>query len=100
VLPSSSVEQDDVAIGGLARELVSARSRPGRKDEFPGAAASVREGLDETLTVLRLPLSDRLRCSLATTNRFESLTSRRPPANFNIKRGIPEDSAGRTTDLA
>ena len=29
------------------------------EDEFPSAAESVREGLDETLTVLRLPLSDR-----------------------------------------
>jgi hypothetical protein len=37
--------------------------------EYPSAAESVREGLDETLTVLTLKLSPRLRRSLATTNR-------------------------------
>src|SRR4029453_13030112 len=35
--------------------------------EYPSAAESVREGLDETLTVLTLKLSPRLRRSLATT---------------------------------
>jgi len=40
------------------------------------AAASVREGLEETLAVLTLGLSDRLRQSLATTNAIESLISR------------------------
>jgi hypothetical protein len=33
------------------------RRRRFLEDEFPSAAESVREGLDETLTVLRLPLS-------------------------------------------
>ena len=41
--------------------------------EHPSAAESVREGLDETLTVLTLNLSARLRRSLATTNAAESL---------------------------
>src|SRR5229473_6750697 len=45
-------------------------------DRYPSAAASVREGLEETLTVLALGLSDRLRQSLATTNAIESLISR------------------------
>lgn len=36
--------------------------------ECPSAAESVREGLDERLTVLTLQLSPRLRRSLATTN--------------------------------
>ena len=44
--------------------------------EYPSAAESVREGLDETLTVLTLQLSPRLRRSLATTNAAESLISR------------------------
>jgi putative transposase len=43
------------------------------EDGYPGAAESVREGLDETLTVLTLHLSDRLRRSLTTTNAIESL---------------------------
>lgn len=42
----------------------------------PAAATSLREGVDETLTVLELDLSDRLRRSLATTNPIESLMSR------------------------
>jgi putative transposase len=44
--------------------------------EYPSAAESVREGLEETLTVLTLKLSPRLRRSLATTNAVESLMSR------------------------
>jgi putative transposase len=55
-------------------------------DEFPSAAESVREGLEETLTVLRLPLSDRLRRSLATTNPIESLMSRTRHVHRNVKR--------------
>ena len=56
------------------------------EDEFPSAAESVREGLDETLTVLRLPHSDRLRHSLATTNPIESLMSRTRHVHRNVKR--------------
>ena len=33
--------------------------------DYPSAAASIREGLDETLTVVELQLSERLRRSLA-----------------------------------
>lgn len=54
--------------------------------EHPGAAASVREGLDETLTVLTLALSARLRRSLATTNAAESLLSRTRHVKRNVKR--------------
>ena len=55
-------------------------------DEFPSAAESVREGLAETLTVVRLPLSERLRRSLATTNPIESLMSRARHVHRNVKR--------------
>jgi putative transposase len=51
-------------------------TRDAGKDRYPSAATSVREGLEETLTVLKLGLSDRLRQSLATTNAIESLISR------------------------
>jgi putative transposase len=54
--------------------------------EYPSAAASVREGLDETLTVLTLKLSPRLRRSLATTNAAESLLSRTRHVKRNVKR--------------
>jgi transposase-like protein len=54
--------------------------------EYPSAAESVREGLDETLTVLTLKLSARLRRSLATTNAAESLLSRTRHVKRNVKR--------------
>ena len=38
------------------------------EDRYPSAATSVREGLEDTLTIRGLGLSDRLRQSLATTN--------------------------------
>jgi putative transposase len=41
----------------------------------PDAAASLREGLEETLTVVRLGLSGALRRTLATTNPIESALS-------------------------
>lgn len=54
--------------------------------DHPSAAESVREGLDETLTVLTLKLSARLRRSLATTNAAESLLSRTRHVKRNVKR--------------
>ncbi|HEY3045262.1 MAG TPA: IS256 family transposase [Vicinamibacterales bacterium] len=54
--------------------------------EHPSAAESVREGLDETLTVLRLNLPDTLRRSLTTTNAAESLISRTRHVKRNVKR--------------
>lgn len=54
--------------------------------ESPSAAESVREGLDETLTVLTLTLSPRLRRSLATTNAAESLISRTRSVTRNVTR--------------
>ena len=60
----------------------SARGPP----DYPRAAASVREGLDDTLTVLGLGLSERLPRSLATTNAIESLLSRPRQGKRNVKR--------------
>ena len=54
--------------------------------EHPCAAASVREGLEETVTVLTLGLSPRLQRSLATTNAAESLISRTRHVKRNVKR--------------
>ena len=61
----------------LARRLETAH---------PSAAESVREGLDETLTVLGLGLSESLRRSLVTTNAAESLISRTRQVKRNVKR--------------
>lgn len=44
-------------------------------EQYPSAASSLREGLDETLTVLRLGIGPTLRKSLATTNPIESTFS-------------------------
>lgn len=55
-------------------------------DVSPSAADSLREGLDETLTILSLGLSERLRRSLATTNAAESLVSRTRHVKRNVKR--------------
>ena len=55
-------------------------------DEYPSAAGSVREGLEETLTVLTLQLPARLQRSLVTTNAAESLLSRTHHVKRHIKR--------------
>lgn len=52
----------------------------------PGAAASLREGLEETLTVIRLGLSPTLRRTLRSTNPIESLLSICRDHARNVKR--------------
>jgi putative transposase len=54
--------------------------------DYPSAAESVREGLDETLTVPALNLPETLRRSLTTTNAAESLISRTRHVKRNVKR--------------
>lgn len=51
-------------LANLARRL---------RDEHPGAAASLEEGLDETLAVKRLKLPRKLERQLSTTNAIENL---------------------------
>ena len=46
----------------------------------------MREGLDETLTILGVGLSERLQRPLATTNAAESLLSRTRHVTRNVKR--------------
>ena len=52
----------------------------------PGAAASVREGLDATLTVLRLGLPASLRSTFRSTNAVESMISIARDHSRNVKR--------------
>ena len=52
----------------------------------PSAAASLREGLEETLTVLALPIGDTLRRALATTNSVENLVGGIRLVHRNVKR--------------
>ncbi len=51
-----------------------------------GAAASLREGLDETLTVMRLNLPASLRRTFATTNAIENLNGSLRRVTRNVKR--------------
>src|SRR3989338_3105234 len=54
--------------------------------DYPSAAESVREGLEETLTIIGLKLPTVLRRSLSTTNAAESLISRTRQVKRNVKR--------------
>lgn len=56
------------------------------RDEHPGAAASLEEGLDETLTVKRLGLPHRLERQLSTTNAIENLIGSMRRISARVKR--------------
>jgi transposase-like protein len=64
-----------------ARELARAL-----QDRHPGAAASLREGLEEMFTVHRLGLSQRLARTLTSTNPVESMISIARTTMRNVKR--------------
>ena len=51
----------------------------------PGAAGSLREGLPETLTVLRLNVSPTLARTLRSTNSIESMISIARTHSMNVK---------------
>jgi putative transposase len=61
----------------LARQL---------EHQHPGAAASLREGLEETLTVMRLELPENLERILSSTNLIENLFSRVREIGRRVKR--------------
>src|SRR5207253_1190210 len=56
------------------------------QSDHPGAAASLREGLEEMLTVSRLNLSPGLLRSLKSTNPIESMSSVARTVTGNVKR--------------
>lgn len=53
--------------------------------KHPGAAASLREGLEETLTVLAFDLDDALKRTLTTTNPIENMNSSVRRVTRNVK---------------
>lgn len=55
-------------------------------DTYPGAAASLREGLDEMFTVARIGIDGRLAKSLTTSNPIESMISIARTTNRNVTR--------------
>jgi putative transposase len=62
---------------GLARQL---------ERKHPSAAASLREGLDETLTVMRFELQEHLARTLSTTNPIEFINGRIRKTTHNVAR--------------
>ena len=63
----------------------------------PGAAASLREGLEETLTVTRLGVHGRLKRTLASTNPCESMIETVRRISRNVKRWQSGDMCLRWT---
>jgi transposase-like protein len=63
------------------------------------AAASLREGLEETLTVVKLNLTITLRRSLATTNSIENLVGSIRRVTRNVKRWRGGDMIRRWAGL-
>jgi hypothetical protein len=51
----------------------------------PGAAASLKEGLEETLTLTRLGITGKLKLRLQSTNPFESMISTVRVIHRNVK---------------
>ena len=84
---SSHVEAID-RLRALAEEL--ARSHP-------GAAASLREGLEETVTVTRLGISGALKRTLESTNPCESMIECVRRSSRNVKHWQSGDMALRWT---
>ncbi len=74
---AGSALEAEAALLALAKEL---------DRTHPGAAASLREGLDETLTVLRLGVPPTLARTLRSTNAIESMISVCREHAGNVKR--------------
>jgi transposase-like protein len=64
---------------------------------YPGAAASLREGLEETLTVTRLGITGPLKRTLRTTNPCESMITFVRQSSRNVKRWTNGDMCLRWT---
>jgi putative transposase len=77
------------------RSLVSWLDNNGEE----GAAASLREGLEETLTVMKLGLPSTLARSFSTTNAIENMLGTVRRVTRNVKRWSGGDMARRWTAL-
>lgn len=56
------------------------------ESDHPGAAASIREGLEETLTLIRLGVRGSIHKTLSSTNAIENLIGRVKKVSRNVKR--------------
>lgn len=73
----TSATSGEAALKNLAADLAK---------EHPGAAASLREGLAETLTVIRLGVDESLARTLRSTNTIESMIGICRDHSTNVKR--------------
>jgi transposase-like protein len=85
---SRNVERAKRLLGNLARRL---------QDEHPGAAKSLEEGLDETLTVMAFGLPEWLERFLSTTNAIENLIGTAREGSSRVKRWRNADMIIRWT---
>ncbi len=95
----ASVRRELRAAWGLV-DFVEAKSELAKivkrlDDTSPGAAASLREGLDETLTLQRLKVPVKLWKSLRSTNLIEGSFARTTELCKNVKRWSSADMALR-----
>lgn len=74
---SADVKRAKKMLEGLARQL---------ERKHPSAATSLREGLDETLTVMHFDLPEHLARTLSTTNPIEFLNGRIRRTTHNVAR--------------
>ena len=61
----------------------------------PGAATSLREGMEETLTVIRLGITGKLKHTLQSTNPIESMISTVRVIHRNVKHWSSGEAAAR-----
>jgi putative transposase len=86
------------ALDDHARALDQLRLLAGELDRsYPGAAGSLREGLEETLTLTRLGVSGNLKRTLESTNPCESMLEIVRRTQRNVKRWSSGEMALRWT---
>ena len=83
----------------VARKRLTALADWLGRTGYDEAAGSLREGLEETLTVLKLNLPPSLRRSLATTNSIENLMGSIRRVSRNVKRWKGPDMIRRWAAL-
>jgi len=88
---SSNAARAKRMLEGIARQL---------EKKHPSAAASLREGLDETLTVMRFELPANLARTLSTTNPLEYINGRIRKTTHNVARWDSGDMVLRWLALA
>jgi putative transposase len=86
------------ALDDQARALDQLRALAGELDRsYPGAAASLREGMEETLTLTRLGVTGNLKRTLESTNPCESMIEIVRRTQRNVKRWSSGEMALRWT---